>query len=625
MDGGDAEEVLCLICCDPIDTYCIPQCDHCETCALCSTRMRDLMRDLRCIACQVESESVVYSKKRRPFADFGIYGKVATKAELFYDEATAAFFSDRDHLEAAQSLSERTCNVCTEAVAVSAATKSSSSQSVVEGGAETENADTDLEGGTLSSSSGKRATKNKDRKKKQVGVMDPEVDEFRNMEALQTHLKDKHRLSFCPLCLEHRKVFLQEQTLFKQNELQQHLKKGDPASGFKGHPYCKFCKQHYFGDTELGQHLRRDHFNCFVCVEEGRNANVFFADYQSLELHFDAEHFCCEEPECRLQKFVVFSSGAALRSHMEEVHGFSSQAAASLPVLGFKRGNSGGGRNRGQGQLEVMLGPPPASATGANAGSVTDEDGQDATATAFVPPPTPPTLDNSNFPGLSPPPAAALLANGHGPNLNGPAPGGGAHGQQQRGGRRGHGGHHGNRHPQGPHRGPPVPPGGPPSGAGVWGGGMMGGPMGGMGGDPGLLEGPPLPLHFNPARMQQVQQRRRHWASVAASKKANPPPPRLMPGQIVPGLPPPGASQNQGAGAGASRQPPPPPRVPNGRPASGGWQTVNPPARSKAPPPPGPPGSQQGQRIPGMPEGGPAGNGAGGWTKVGSAGGKKKR
>lgn len=72
----------------------------------------------------------------------------------------------------------------------------------------------------------------------------------------------------------------------------------------------------------MHEHLNREHYKCHVCEKQGL-PNQFFKDYQQLCIHFDREHFLCQDPQCIAARFVVFENEIDLRAHELSVHGSS--------------------------------------------------------------------------------------------------------------------------------------------------------------------------------------------------------------------------------------------------------------------------------------------------------------
>lgn len=111
------------------------------------------------------------------------------------------------------------------------------------------------------------------------------------------------------------------------SQLRKHEKYGDDnpgalnQSGFKGHPECGFCRQRFYGDDELYAHCRDKHERCHICDRRsGGSRPQYYVDYNSLEEHFNKDHFLCLDKECLEKKFVVFESEMDLKAHQLEAH-----------------------------------------------------------------------------------------------------------------------------------------------------------------------------------------------------------------------------------------------------------------------------------------------------------------
>jgi len=140
----------------------------------------------------------------------------------------------------------------------------------------------------------------------------------KNLYDLKQHLKSTHGLSFCKICLEDRKVFLQEQKLYDQNQLKKHMSQGDGDTSIK-HENCQFCNISFYDNDHLYQHLNDKHETCFLC-ERQRIYYQYYQDYKSLEVHFKKEHFLCDYPECLEKKFVVFATKEERNIHNIKEH-----------------------------------------------------------------------------------------------------------------------------------------------------------------------------------------------------------------------------------------------------------------------------------------------------------------
>uniref|UniRef100_J3KYA8 C2H2-type domain-containing protein n=2 Tax=Oryza brachyantha TaxID=4533 RepID=J3KYA8_ORYBR len=154
-------------------------------------------------------------------------------------------------------------------------------------------------------------------------------NKIRSVDQLKGHLLDRHGLYMCDLCLEGRKIFICEQKLYTTSQLNQHIKSGDSEvdgseverRGFEGHPMCEFCKSPFYGDNELYTHMTREHFSCHICQRQHSGQYDYFRNYDDLEIHFQKDHFLCENRGCLEKKFVVFESEGELKRHNAVEHG----------------------------------------------------------------------------------------------------------------------------------------------------------------------------------------------------------------------------------------------------------------------------------------------------------------
>ncbi|KAJ1932158.1 hypothetical protein GGF37_007150, partial [Kickxella alabastrina] len=136
---------------------------------------------------------------------------------------------------------------------------------------------------------------------------------------LKDHTRKKHVMQFCDLCLKNKMAFAHEHRLFTKAQLRIHFARGD-GIGFTGHPECQFCHIAFYDNDQLFEHCRKKHEQCFICTRSGVGRHVYFANYNTLEEHFNRDHFPCKKPECLEKKFVVFENDIDLQSHDLEEH-----------------------------------------------------------------------------------------------------------------------------------------------------------------------------------------------------------------------------------------------------------------------------------------------------------------
>lgn len=152
------------------------------------------------------------------------------------------------------------------------------------------------------------------------GICNRDDTVFDVLEELEVHLKREHDMFLCELCVAHLKIFSSERRYYSRKELRRHKNSGDPENrSHRGHPLCDLCNQRYMDEDDLLRHLRRDHFFCHICVEDG--PNEFYDTYDRLREHFRDKHFLCEEGACRDEKFTsVFRTEIDWQAHFTRNH-----------------------------------------------------------------------------------------------------------------------------------------------------------------------------------------------------------------------------------------------------------------------------------------------------------------
>ncbi|XP_014217969.1 E3 ubiquitin-protein ligase ZNF598, partial [Copidosoma floridanum] len=144
---------------------------------------------------------------------------------------------------------------------------------------------------------------------------------FNSFTSLKDHMKRKHDLHYCDLCVENVKIFSHERRCYTKADLSLHRRKGDvDDKSHKGHPICEFCDKRYMDTDELYRHLRRDHLFCHFCDADG--LHHYYSSYDYLREHFQKEHYLCEEGGCADEQFTsVFRTDIDLKAHKSSVHG----------------------------------------------------------------------------------------------------------------------------------------------------------------------------------------------------------------------------------------------------------------------------------------------------------------
>ncbi|KKZ65075.1 hypothetical protein EMCG_01315 [[Emmonsia] crescens] len=259
-DADDGE--VCFICASSIDHTAVAPCNH-RTCHICALRLRALYKTKACAHCRTEWPFVIFTDDPvKKFDDFRDNDFIRTDDNLGIKYETNDIFEDTVLL-LRYNCPDNECDVAC------------------------------------------------------LGWPD-----------LHRHVKSQHQKVMCDLCTRNKKVFTHEHELFSMTQLRKHERYGDDnpgaidQSGFKGHPECGFCQQRFYGDDELYTHCRDKHERCHICDRRSgaRQQQQYFVNYNSLEEHFNKDHFLCLDKECLEKKFVVFESQLDLKAHQLECH-----------------------------------------------------------------------------------------------------------------------------------------------------------------------------------------------------------------------------------------------------------------------------------------------------------------
>ncbi|EZA60148.1 hypothetical protein DMN91_009606 [Ooceraea biroi] len=171
---------------------------------------------------------------------------------------------------------------------------------------------------------------------------------FSSFNSLKDHMRHRHELHYCDLCVENLKIFSHERRCYTRASLAMHRRKGDiDDKSHKGHPLCEFCDQRYMDNDELYRHLRRDHLYCHFCDADG--LHQYYSSYDYLREHFRQEHYLCEDGVCAQEKFTsVFRTDIDLKAHKASAHGkqLSKAAAKQARTLEFEFTLAPRGENR---------------------------------------------------------------------------------------------------------------------------------------------------------------------------------------------------------------------------------------------------------------------------------------
>lgn len=142
----------------------------------------------------------------------------------------------------------------------------------------------------------------------------------RNFDRLRDHVKRGHGKFYCDICVAHLQKFSRELKTYTRPELARHRRIGDEDDkSHKGHPLCEFCDQRYLDNDELHKHLKKEHFWCHFCERDG--SQDYYANYESLRVHYRDFHFLCEEGDCLHEQFTsVFRTKVDLQAHRAAKH-----------------------------------------------------------------------------------------------------------------------------------------------------------------------------------------------------------------------------------------------------------------------------------------------------------------
>ncbi|RKP10601.1 hypothetical protein THASP1DRAFT_12632 [Thamnocephalis sphaerospora] len=246
-----AHDGLCFICTEPAKIFALGECNH-RMCHVCALRLRALYKNKQCVYCKSDLEWVIFTED--PVRDYASFGKSEPACE---DNGLGIKYQYRETFSDASSLLKLHCS------------------------------------------------------KENCDFVAP------HWGRLKTHAREEHHLAYCDLCVKNKKAFSHEHQLFTRAKLREHYHGSaqDKTSGFRGHPECSFCSEHFYDDDQLFEHCRDRHEQCHICVRSGAGRHDYYRNYAELEEHFRREHFPCLYKECLESKFVVFSTDIDLKAH----------------------------------------------------------------------------------------------------------------------------------------------------------------------------------------------------------------------------------------------------------------------------------------------------------------------
>ena len=84
-----------------------------------------------------------------------------------------------------------------------------------------------------------------------------------------------------------------------------------------------YCPERFFDDDHLYRHLRKEHYFCQICENDGGH-NIFYPKVEELYHHYRKKHHPCTEPDC-LAMGIVFKTDVELGVHKASEHGNASR------------------------------------------------------------------------------------------------------------------------------------------------------------------------------------------------------------------------------------------------------------------------------------------------------------
>lgn len=226
------DHATCIVCCQEIDNKerfdTVGACEHSGCCSLCSLRMRQLLKDCKCVMCKHELDKVIcIEDPTQKFSSFNDWGDNIGPTHVF-DEDSRIYFL-KSNYSCVEKLRSLSCPKC---------------QTVLP-----------------------------------------------TIKALKNHVESKHKVSYCSICLNQNLLFMQEYELHKDLSHHERIGKPaegfkghpscefckkrfySPAELFKHltmkHFECDICEKtngvqyRYYKDyRDLERHFKADHFLC---------------------------------------------------------------------------------------------------------------------------------------------------------------------------------------------------------------------------------------------------------------------------------------------------------------------------------------------------------------------------
>lgn len=311
----------CLVCCSddlPLHRG-ISACGHNDVCGQCHIRLRYLLNDLKCPICKATNDRIIVDMDtiadsnesgkeeqvyvHKQFQDYEFWGDDDIGPGYLCNEKIKMFFKKDYQENRVLPLFQLACYAK---------------------GCNYGKFAANSKGRRNNKAKGKNDNNNNNKDDATCTKVSAATTNNVTMKSLRDHLRAKHSMTLCQLCVDNKRDFISNLPRYTPEQLKVHEKKGEgKGSGFTGHPMCEFCRPKRFYDlTKLHEHLNKEHYKCHVCEKQGLH-NQFFKNYDKLAIHFDRQHFLCQDPQCLAARFVVFENEIDLRAHEMSVHGLS--------------------------------------------------------------------------------------------------------------------------------------------------------------------------------------------------------------------------------------------------------------------------------------------------------------
>lgn len=250
----------CILCCEKCPSYVsVGACGHADVCWVCAVRLRALSCDRHCPVCKMDLEVVVLTNDAST-----VSLEHSDLKQMVSNEQLGMYFADTKIEQEVAALFDYQC--------------------------------------TMENCSNQNGCR------------------FSKLQQLEDHLWYVHWRQLCQTCILERPAFLCEQYAYCSRDMHRHCREGDCSHNgmpaLPAHPTCKFCKQYFYSEEELHQHMHMAHHLCHICEKMGRR-NEFYGSWHSLSLHYQQHHYVCAHADCVQNgfRFIAFANEDELHLH----------------------------------------------------------------------------------------------------------------------------------------------------------------------------------------------------------------------------------------------------------------------------------------------------------------------